>query len=136
VDAKQFILDEIAVVESGDVDGVCSMFADDCVYVDVTQAEELHGREAIREICEMLFGAFPDLRLEHTRLLAEGHTVVGQFDIVGTHAGEIMGYPPTGHRIRFRACSVFDLNETNDQIVRETFYHDAVGLAAQLAGQA
>jgi predicted ester cyclase len=125
VDAKQFIVDEIAVFESGDVDGVCSMFA-----------EEVRGRAGVREVCEALYGAFADIRLENTRLIAEGHSVVGQFDIVATHAGPALGHAPTGRRIRFRACSVFDLNETNDQIVRETYYHDAIGLAAQLAGRA
>ena len=136
MDAKQFIIDEIAVLESGDVDGVCSMFAEDCVYIDVTLPGEVHGRAGIREVCEAIYAAFADVRLENTRLIAEGRTVVGLFDIVGTHVGEVLGYPPTGQRIRFSACSVFDLNETNDQIVQETYYHDAVGLAAQLAGRA
>jgi steroid delta-isomerase-like uncharacterized protein len=136
MDPKQFIIDEIAVLESGDIDGVCSMFAEDCVYVDVTTAEVVHGRDGIRRVCEMIYGAFSDIRLENMRLIAEGHTVVGEFDIVATHTGELMGFAPTGRQVRFRACSVFDLNDSNDQIMKETYYHDAVGLPAQLAGRA
>jgi steroid delta-isomerase-like uncharacterized protein len=136
VDPKQFIVDEIAVFESGDIDGVCSMFAEDCAYIDVTTAEVVCGRDGIRRVCETLYAAFSDIRLENTRLIAEGHTVVGQFDIVAAHIGELLGFAPTGRRLRFRACSVFDLNDSDDQILKETYYHDPVGLAAQLAGHA
>jgi steroid delta-isomerase-like uncharacterized protein len=135
LDAKRFIIDEIAAMEAGDIDVVCSMFAEDCALIDVTTSEVVHGRAGIRRICETTYEAFSDLRHENMRLIGEGHTVVGQFEIVATHTGELLGYAPTGRRLRFRACSVFDLNESNDQIEKETYYHDAVGLAAQLKGE-
>jgi predicted ester cyclase len=42
--------------------------------------------------------AFPDFEMEVVDLIAEGDTVVGHFRCSGTHRGEWLGVPATGHR--------------------------------------
>jgi predicted ester cyclase/quercetin dioxygenase-like cupin family protein len=42
--------------------------------------------------------AFPDFTMEIVELVAENDTVVGHFKCSGTHRGEWLGVPPTGHR--------------------------------------
>jgi predicted ester cyclase len=42
--------------------------------------------------------AFPDMRMQVVRLVAEGDTVVARFTCSATHTGTWMGHAPTGRR--------------------------------------
>ena len=42
--------------------------------------------------------SFPDMHMEVVELIAEGGSVAARFTCSGTHTGEWLGHPPTGHR--------------------------------------
>ena len=58
------------------------------------------GPESMRGLITMLRTAFPDLSFTIEALVAEGDTVAGRLTMNGTHAGPLMGMPPTGRKVR------------------------------------
>ena len=58
------------------------------------------GPESMRGLITMLRTAFPDLSFTIEALVAEGDTVAGRLIMNGTHAGPLMGMPPTGRAVR------------------------------------
>ena len=58
------------------------------------------GPESFRQLITMLRTAFPDLSFTIEALVAEGDTVAGRLIMNGTHAGPLMGMPPTGRAVR------------------------------------
>jgi steroid delta-isomerase-like uncharacterized protein len=76
--------------------------------------------------------AFPDQRNENTTLHAADDAVIAEFDLLGTHRGELRGIPPTGRSFRCRMCAIFEFPEGSDRIVCERVYFDQATLARQL----
>lgn len=54
------------------------------------------GPEGFKQFASIYFAAFPDLRLTIEDMVAEGDTVVTRWTSHATHAGNLMGIPPTG----------------------------------------
>ena len=77
--------------------------------------------------------AFPDQRNENTVLhVGDDGTVVAEFDLLGTHEGELRGVAPTGRSFRCRMCAVFEFDGDTDRIVCERVYFDQATIARQL----
>jgi predicted ester cyclase len=69
------------------------------------------GPEGIRQAVLAQKAAFPDQHTTIEDLIAEGDKVVvrGRDDL--THAGEFMGYPPTGRRITVTWIDIFRIED-------------------------
>ena len=50
--------------------------------------------------------AFPDQRNENSVLHHADDAVIVEFDLLGTHKGELRGIAPTGRSFRCRMCAV------------------------------
>lgn len=61
----------------------------------------LSGREAIKNVWDVLLRAFPDIHVEVEDLIAEGDKVVARNTVTGTHLGEYRGTPATGRSVRY-----------------------------------
>ena len=51
--------------------------------------------------------AFPDQRNEHVVLTSAEDAVIAEFDLLGTHDGDLAGMAPTGRSFRCRMCAIF-----------------------------
>ncbi|MGH2535082.1 MAG: ester cyclase [Thermomicrobiales bacterium] len=88
------------------------------------------GREAFRAQWRKWHAAFPDLHFQIDDLVAEGNKVVTRWTLTGTHRGEFMGIPATGHAIRVAGTS---LDRIEHGQIQEGFDGwDALGLRQQL----
>lgn len=79
--------------------------------------------------------AFPDQRNENTTLRVADDAIIAEFDLLGTHQGELRGIPPTGRSFRCRVCAIFEFPPGSDHIVCERVYFDTATIARQLLGE-
>ena len=114
-----------------DPDAVARCYAHDAVSRDVTLAEPLHGREAIRNAAAMYMRAFPDIHFDIRRLACDGNVVCEEWRASGTHDGDLMGLGPTGRKGSTLGCNVIQVGD-DELIHSETTYWDAAGLYRQL----
>jgi steroid delta-isomerase-like uncharacterized protein len=88
------------------------------------------GREAFRRQWRQWQAAFPDLHFTVEDVIAEGDKVLTRWTLTGTHQGEFLGIPATGHAIRVSGMS---LDVIEDGTIVEGFDGwDALGLRQQL----
>jgi steroid delta-isomerase-like uncharacterized protein len=90
------------------------------------------GADAVAGYYRASRAAFPDQRNENTVLHAAEDAVIAEFDLVGTHLGELRGIPPTGRSFRCRMCAVFEFDPGGEKIVCERVYFDQGTIARQL----
>jgi len=102
---------------------------------EIVGTGEIHdGPEQVAEYYRVSRAAFPDQRNENTVLHSAEDAVIAEFDLVGTHLGELRGIAPTGRSFRCRMCAVFEFGAGGEKIVCERVYFDQGTIAAQLLG--
>jgi predicted ester cyclase len=83
---------------------------------DMTVYDEHPGLSETRQFFPRLLQAFPDLAIRIESIVAEGDQVAIHAWYEGTHKGDLMGYKPTGRRLRFQVVSMDRLE--NGRIVQ------------------
>ncbi len=127
---KEAVLAELEALNRQDVEGVLAFYTDDVVFDDVSLPEPLRGKDAMREFMQGFYAAFPDLRVELRALFGEENVVAAEYDLTGTHRGQLEGHPPTGKAFRVKAVSVYEYN--GRLFTREAFYWDSASMLRQL----
>jgi steroid delta-isomerase-like uncharacterized protein len=103
-------------------------------YEIVPTGDVYDGEDEVNEYYRVSREAFPDQRNENTVLTAGDDVVIAEFDLLGTHEGELRGIPPTGKTFRCRMCALFFFEPGTDRIVCERVYFDQATIAQQLLG--
>ena len=104
-------------------------------YELVATGEVFDGRDEVAEYYRASRAAFPDQRNENSVLHYGEDTVIVEFDLVGTHQGELRGIAPTGREFRCRMCALFEFEPGGDRIVCERIYFDQGTIASQLLSE-
>src|SRR5258708_4404644 len=129
------MLDEWAMAWSTaantDPERVLALYADDCVFEDVTFGLAARGKEELRSFVNRAFAAVPDFQYGVTsRFVARGWAVI-EWVMSGTHQGDWPGMPATGKRFSsVRGASILDLQV--GKIRRESDYWDAATFMKQV----
>jgi len=100
-------------------------------YELVATGQVYDGEEEVRGYFAATRGAFPDQRNELIALHDAEEGVWVEFDLLGTHQGELLGFEPTGRAFRVRMAAFFAFGPT-DRIVAERVYFDALSILSQL----
>jgi steroid delta-isomerase-like uncharacterized protein len=103
-------------------------------YEIVPTGEVYDGPDEVATYFRTTRNAFPDQRNENTTLHVADDAVIAEFDLLGTHRGEIRGIPPTGRTFRCRVCAIFEFPPSSDHITCERVYFDTATIARQLLG--
>jgi steroid delta-isomerase-like uncharacterized protein len=103
-------------------------------YELIATDETFDGPEEVMEYYRRTRAAFPDQRNENVVMHSSDDAVIVEFDLLGTHEGELRGIAPTGRTFRARMCAFFFFAEGTDRIVCERIYFDQATIAAQLVG--
>jgi steroid delta-isomerase-like uncharacterized protein len=92
------------------------------------------GADAVKEYFRATRTAFPDQRNEPRRLWPTEGAVVAEFDLLGTHEGELRGIPATGRTFRVPMVAIFEFGDAAhpDGITCERVYFDSASLLSQL----
>ncbi len=121
---------QIAALNARDLDKYLERIDSSYVGESETLPGPVHGPEGVRQMLNMIFTAFPDLRLEVEQLLASGDHVVARLRMTGTHKGNFAGIAPTNKNVSWQACNVVELR--NGKAIRGRLYSDNVSLFRQL----
>jgi len=103
-------------------------------YELIATGEVCDGSEEVSRYYEASRSAFPDQRNENVVLSYGEDVVVAEFDLLGTHLGELRGIAPTGRSFRCRMCALFIFEPGGERIVCERVYFDQATIAQQLLG--
>src|SRR5690349_8471200 len=103
-------------------------------YEIVPTGDVYDGPDEVARYFETTRAAFPDQRNEHAILRYSDDAVITEFDLLGTHLGELRGIPPTGRSFRIRVCAIFEFPPDTDHIICERVYFDQTSIAQQLLG--
>jgi steroid delta-isomerase-like uncharacterized protein len=129
------MLDEWAMawssIDNKDPERLLALFADDCVYEDVTQGVGARGKEELRSFVNRAFAAIPDFKYGVTSRFAARQWAVIEWVMSGTHTGDFPGMPATGKRFSsVRGASILELEA--GKIRRESDYWDAATFMKQV----
>ena len=69
------------------------------------------GRQATKELVQMLRNAFPDIQNTLEEMIVAGDMVATFGHVSGTHRGVFMGIAPTGKHIRTASMNLFRIEE-------------------------
>ena len=105
-------------------------------YEIIPTGEVYDGPEEVATYFKITRTAFPDQRNENTTLRVADDAIIAEFDLLGTHRGELRGIPPTGRSFRCRVCAIFEFPPESDHIICERVYFDTATIAQQLLADA
>jgi steroid delta-isomerase-like uncharacterized protein len=115
-----------------DLDAVMDTFSAGPFYDEEPWGEHHIGHQAVRKHYEQLFRAAPDLSIDIRRRHATDDVVILECEISGTHEGAWRGLPPTGRRISFPICAVYEFEDEGDKLAGERIYYDRATVLNQL----
>jgi steroid delta-isomerase-like uncharacterized protein len=101
-------------------------------YELVATGEIYDGAEQVAGYYAASRSAFPDQRNANVVLHYAEDAVIAEFDLLGTHLGELKGIAPTGRSFSCRMCALFLFEPGGERIVGERVYFDQATIARQL----
>jgi predicted ester cyclase len=129
-DAKQVVERHIDAFNAHQADA--DPWAEDAEFV--APGASMRGREDVLGFLGAFWEAFPDGRLELSRVFGEGSVAAAEGRFIGTHSGVFRTptreVPPTGRRVDFRWMSAYEAH--GDELDSEHLFFDQVELLAQL----
>jgi steroid delta-isomerase-like uncharacterized protein len=117
--------------ENKDPERLLALFADDCVFEDVTFGFVARGKDELRRFVNGAFAAVPDFTYGVTRRFATRQWAAIEWVMSGTHKADFPGIPATGKRFSsVRGTSILELEA--GKIRRESDYWDAATFMRQV----
>jgi steroid delta-isomerase-like uncharacterized protein len=126
----QLAQQQIAALNARDIDGYLQRIDSSYVGESETVPGPIHGPEGARQALNILFTAFPDLRIEVEQLLESGDHVIARLRLTGTHQGTFAGVAPTNRSVSWQACNVVELR--NGKAIQSRVYADNASVLRQL----
>ena len=118
-----------AAVDRRDANALAAFHAEDGV-VESLMAGRVTGRDAIAEIYQTWFKAFPDVAMTGNDLVIDGDRAVLINNVVGSDIGGFMGLPATGRSFRVSMIFIYTLKDGLIQHARHVY--DFTGLLVQI----
>jgi steroid delta-isomerase-like uncharacterized protein len=101
-------------------------------YEIIPTGDVYDGEEEVSGYFEMTRRAFPDQRNENHTLHHADDAVIVEFDLKGTHQGELRGIPATGRSFQCRTVAFFIFEPGTANLVCERAYFDSATILGQL----
>ena len=121
-----------AVAENArQLEDLVATLTEDCVYEIVPWKIFYRGKNEARRFYRDLWTALPDVKLTLLRQVIDEHCLVEESVVYGTHLGEWLGIPPSGHRVEFPLVIFFPVGDAG-LFTGEKLYFDGTDLRRQL----
>jgi steroid delta-isomerase-like uncharacterized protein len=105
-------------------------YADDALMADQAAAADLRGKQALEQVLQARWKAFPDGKLAVQGLWAAGDHVVAEGTFTGTNTGPLDKLPKTGKQVTLQYAEVYRLKD--GKIVELWRFRNAVTYDRQL----
>jgi predicted ester cyclase len=92
---------------------------------------QLRGPEEFIDTVKNLRIAFPNLRHEEQKTIAQGDTVISVLNVTGTNTGNFFILPPTRNNISYEAVHIYRIGE-DEKIAEHKAIRDDLTFLAQL----
>ena len=112
-----------------DAAGLAALHTEDGIVVSPLLAT-VHGRPAIEQSYNALFGPFPDMDVVGADLLIDGDRVAQVFSATATHVNDFYGLPGTGRRFTIHGVAICTLE--GHLIAHEQRIYDYTALLLQI----
>ena len=106
---KALIRDFLVRLDAGDRDVVREVYSPGVVFH--FPGSPPMDFDAVLELVDTIYTAFPDFTHRIDDLIAEGEKVVLRVTDFGTHQGEYEGMPPTGKEVSFSVIAIFEIRD-------------------------
>jgi steroid delta-isomerase-like uncharacterized protein len=117
--------------QNNDPERVLALFADDCLFEDVTFGVIARGKEELRRFVTGAFAAVPDFRYRLTSRFTASQWSAIEWVMSGTHHGDLPGMAATGKRFSsVRGSSILELEA--GKIRRQSDYWDRATFMKQV----
>jgi steroid delta-isomerase-like uncharacterized protein len=100
-------------------------------FINHSAFNSFRGPGGYREFIRHLLKAFPDMKINIQKIIAENDTVATRGFILGTHNGEFMGIPQTGKKIH---VDYYDFWKIQDEKCKENWVQIDFSAIAQQIG--
>jgi steroid delta-isomerase-like uncharacterized protein len=114
----------------GDLDALDAIVSPDYVIHDPSLPREFRGVEGAKELVAMYRSALGGLRVTIEHQFAEGDYVTTRFTARGTHAGDMLGVPPTGREVEISGITISRCQD--GKVVEEWEICDLLGVLRQI----
>jgi steroid delta-isomerase-like uncharacterized protein len=124
-----------AALSAHDIAAFAALFADDYVNHQISAAAPpppagKTPKQATVDFFKARLTGIPDLQVAVEAVLASPDRMAASFVYTGTHGGPLFGVAPTGRRLRFTSCDIFEIR--NGQITEHWGMGDIAGVLAQI----
>jgi steroid delta-isomerase-like uncharacterized protein len=120
----------IEAFNQGKYDDALANFADSATYKTVGDDTQTQTSKAgIKKMWEEMKTAFPDMKMQPTRIIEIGETVYIHGVATGTHKGELAGQPPTDKPIGQEMLFVAEMKDV--KVTQMTEYSNSMAVMAQ-----
>jgi steroid delta-isomerase-like uncharacterized protein len=117
-----------------DWDGAVALCTPGVELITVPTGQTLQGAEGLTQFLQGWAVAFPDSKVETTRIIADDANAVMEFTGAGTHGGPLQTpageVPATGRPLTLQFCQFLELED--GKIARARLYFDAMSMLGQL----
>jgi len=125
----------IELFDKKDLQGLMTMYAENCVNAQPHLPQPIKGKKATEEDLNGFFKAFPDSKIVATQTVTSGDTLAMEWSYTGTQTGALVGpagtIPPSGKRVSIKGAE-FIRFDSQGLIVDERGYFDLVSFMTQL----
>ena len=112
----------------GDLEASEAVFSRE--YVGHLPMMQVHGPQEFMQLVRIYRQAYPDVHVSVEDVFGERDRIVVRWTSRGTHLGEMMGIPPSGHTIEVMGISIFRIEA--GKVVEEWEGFDTLGMMQQI----
>ncbi len=112
-----------ALFEKKDDKALAAMMTDDIVHSELTEPDDVKGKEAAKKELGVWFKAFPDVKMKTTHAWGFGNVVVAEIETTGTFKGPLGSLKPNGKTATTQGIDVIEMS--GGKIARVTSYANA-----------
>jgi steroid delta-isomerase-like uncharacterized protein len=109
--------------EKKDEKASLALMTDDVVHADLTQPDDVKGKDAAKKELGTWWKAFPDAKVDATNAWAFGDTVVAEVETTGTFKGPLGPLKPNGKAGTTHGVDIIEMKD--GKIARVTSYANA-----------